>query len=212
MIAQDHDSAPSGEGAAAPRRMRPVRALRAMSRRAKIGVGVGSAAAAVVVTVALVLSAAHGPAQRAAQPPVAKSFAVPALGQPGSSVSLASYAGRPVIVNFFASWCVPCQQETPLLARYYASHDGRVIVLGIDANDEQAAALSFVARAGVRYPVGWDPFPAATTTSYGVYALPQTFFLNAQHRIVAKVMGPVTARILAKDVALMNQRPGQGRG
>jgi cytochrome c biogenesis protein CcmG/thiol:disulfide interchange protein DsbE len=137
---------------------------------------------------------------------------LPALGQPGSTVSLASYAGQPVIVNFFASWCGPCQRETPLLARYYESHGGHVNVVGIDANDEQAAALNFVAKVGVRYPVGWDPFPASTTTSYGVYALPQTFFLNAEHKIVAHVMGAVTARVLARDVALMNQRPSQDRG
>jgi cytochrome c biogenesis protein CcmG, thiol:disulfide interchange protein DsbE len=118
-------------------------------------------------------------------------------------VSLASYAGRPVVVNFFASWCEPCQRETPLLARYYASQHGRVVVLGIDANDETAAALQFVRKAGVRYPVGFDPFPASVTTSYGVYALPQTFFLNAQHRIVAKVLGPVTQRLLTRDVARM---------
>jgi hypothetical protein len=64
----------------------------------------------------------------------------------------------------------------------------------------------------VRYPIGWDPFPAPTTTSFGVYALPQTFFLNAEHRIVAHVMGALTARVLATDVALMNQRTTQGRG
>ncbi len=181
-----------------------------MSRRAKIATG--SAVAMVIIAVVLVLAAAHGPAPQAAPPRPAKSFSLEMLGRPGSSVSLASYAGQPVIVNFFASWCGPCQRETPLLARYYESHGGHVNVVGIDANDQQAAALSFVARAGVHYPVGWDPFPASITTSYGVYALPQTFFLNAEHRIVAQVMGPVTARVLARDVALMNQRASQDQG
>jgi cytochrome c biogenesis protein CcmG, thiol:disulfide interchange protein DsbE len=184
--------------------------LRGMRRRAKIVTG--GAVAAVAVAIALVLAAAHGPAPQAAPPKAAKSFSLPALGQPGSTVSLASYRGQPVIVNFFASWCGPCRRETPLLARYFESHGGHVKVIGIDANDEQAAALSFVASVGVRYPVGWDPFPAATTTSYGVYALPQTFFLNAEHKIVAHVMGAVTARVLARDVALMNQRSSQDRG
>jgi hypothetical protein len=64
----------------------------------------------------------------------------------------------------------------------------------------------------VHYPVGWDPFPASTTTSYGVLALPQTFFLDSQHKIVAQVVGPLTARVLATDVALMNQRASQDRG
>ena len=82
------------------------------------------------------------------------------------------------------------------------------MVLGIDANDQTAAALRFVAKAGVGYPVGFDPFPSPATTSYGVYALPQTFFLNARHRIVAKVMGQLTLKDLASGTALMNKDRG----
>ncbi len=60
--------------------------------------------------------------------------------------------------------------------------------------------------AGVTYPVGVDPFPASVTTSYGVYALPQTFFLNARHRIVKHVIGGVTVADLNQGVALMDTR------
>ncbi len=56
--------------------------------------------------------------------------------------------------------------------------------------------------------MGFDPFPSPVTTSYGVYGLPQTFFLDARHRIVAKVVGAVTPQVLAKDVALMNRDRG----
>jgi cytochrome c biogenesis protein CcmG, thiol:disulfide interchange protein DsbE len=170
-----------------------------------------SAVVAVSVVAALIVTAAAAPAKKAAgppKPPLARSFALPELGHPAAAVSLASYAGRPVIVNFFASWCGPCQRETPLLARFYASQHGRVLIVGVDANDQTAAALHFIAKAGVRYPVVFDGFPSRVTTSYGVYALPQTFFLNASHHIVAKVMGPVTQRQLARDVALMNQERG----
>jgi hypothetical protein len=55
-----------------------------------------------------------------------------------------------------------------------------------------------------------DPFPSPVAISYGVNALPQTFFLNSRHQIVARVKGAVTAGVLARDVALMNARPAAG--
>jgi cytochrome c biogenesis protein CcmG/thiol:disulfide interchange protein DsbE len=214
MITQQHGDAPQpGPGRPALARVARLIGLHAMSRRAKIGVG--CATVAVAVAVGLVLAFASSPVKPAkptGPPPLAKSFSLPVVGQAGSTISLASYAGRPVVLNFFASWCAPCQRETPLLAHYYASQRGRVLVIGIDSNDELAAALRFMHKAGVGYPVGSDPFPSPITTSYGVYALPQTFFLNGQHRIVAHVLGPVTARVLARDVALMNRATTQDRG
>ncbi len=211
MITQQHDNQPdASSGRAGTSWAARLLQLRTVSRRVKIGVG--CSIAAIAVAIGLVLASASGPTKPAGPPPLAKTFALQAVGQPGQTVSLASYAGRPVVVNFFASWCAPCQRETPLLARYYSSQHGRVVVIGIDSNDELAAAVRFLQKAGVRYPVGSDPFPARITTSYGVYALPQTFFLNDQHRIVAHVLGPVTARVLAKDVALMSRRTTQDRG
>ena len=180
-----------------------VARLRGLSRARKI---IYSCVAVTVLAAVSVLVSLAGPAGSQAhhQPPQARSFSLAEVGHPGATVSLASYAGRPVIVNFFASWCSPCQRETPLLARFYESQHGRVIVLGVDSNDEAAAALRFLRKAGVRYAVGFDPFPASTTTSYGVYALPQTFFLNARHRIVLHVLGPVTMKDLIHGVALMD--------
>jgi cytochrome c biogenesis protein CcmG, thiol:disulfide interchange protein DsbE len=209
MITQEREPTPQG----APRGW--VAAVGMLARPGRLSptgkVIYWSAVVAVIVAAALIVSAAAAPVKKAAaphKPPLARTFSMPALGHSGATVSLAAYAGRPVIVNFFASWCGPCQRETPMLARFYASEHGRVLIIGVDANDLTAAALRFVAKAGVSYPVGFDPYPARVTTSYGVYALPQTFFLNASHHIVAKVMGPVTQRQLATDVALMNQKRG----
>ena len=126
----------------------------------------------------------------------------PAGSRPvGQQISLSDYAGKPLIVNFFASWCEPCQQETPLLARFYRAEHGKVAIVGLDENDGQASALSFTHKEGVSYPVGFDPQVVAAS-AYGVAGLPQTFFLDARHRIVDRVFGAVTQADLNRGIAL----------
>ncbi|MGD0376866.1 MAG: TlpA disulfide reductase family protein [Streptosporangiaceae bacterium] len=172
------------------------------SRTGKIAWG----AAAVVVAVIAVLSVTGGAGSQPRTLPLFKNFTLKALGHPGSQVSLAALAGRPVIVNFFASWCPPCKRETPLIARYYRATHGTVVIIGVDSNDETAPAEQFLRRSGVTYPVGFDPFPASTTVSHGVFLLPQTFFLNARHDIVKHVFGALSLTEIATDVALMEGR------
>jgi cytochrome c biogenesis protein CcmG, thiol:disulfide interchange protein DsbE len=177
--------------------------LRRASRTSKLVWGTAALAIAVIVIISLT---AGGSGTPPAPRPAARAFSLSELGQPGRRVSLAAFAGRPLVLNFFASWCTPCQHETPLLARFYRDSGGRTLIIGIDANDETGPAQRFARAAGVSYPVGFDPFPAATTTSYGVFALPQTFFLDAKHQIVKKVIGAVTLKDLRQGVALMNGR------
>ena len=153
-------------------------------------------AAAIAVSLA---STGSGASTGKARPPslaAAHMFTLPALGKTGQQVSLSQYQGKPVIINFWASWCSPCQQETPLLASWYKQQDGHVVLLGLDENDTTAAAVKFAAAKGVSYPVGFDP-SVTVALAYGVDALPQTFFLNARHQIVAHIVGQVTAKDLA---------------
>ena len=163
------------------------------------------AAAAVALAVIAVVSVTGGRSPRSA-PPAAKNFTLADLGHPGHVVSLAQFAGRPLIVNFFASWCPPCKRETPLLAKFYSGSKGSVVVIGVDANDEAGPAQQFLRRAGVTYPIAFDPLPASVTTSYGVYGLPQTFFLDSKHRIVKHVFGALTLSQLHSGVALMDSK------
>jgi cytochrome c biogenesis protein CcmG/thiol:disulfide interchange protein DsbE len=166
----------------------------------------GTVVAALLAVVAVITLA--GPDGTAGtQPktlPTAPNFTLPQLGRQQRIVSLAGYAGRPVIVNFFASWCAECQTETPELARFYKQGHGDTVIIGIDANDSSAKALPWIRGKGVTYPVGVDAHGLGPATAYGVNALPQTFFLDAQHRIVKRIYGAVTASDLRQGVALMD--------
>ena len=160
------------------------------------------AAVASLIAIALVASgpacAGRGPA---AADPAAPAFSLPVLGQSAQKISLSDYAGKPLIVNFFASWCEPCQKETPLLARFYRAEHAKVAIVGLDENDVLGSAMSFTRKEGVRYPVGFDPEVVAAS-AYGVAALPQTFFLDARHRIVDRVFGAVTQADINRGIAL----------
>jgi len=165
-------------------------------------VAVVAAAAAVVALIVIGATVGSGaPAPRTYGQ--AKQFSLAMLGQPGKRLSLQSMAHRPVIVNFFASWCPPCQKETPLIARFYRSTGGHPAIIGIDVNDAASKAMAFVRRSGVTYPVGVDPMPMQAAIAYGLPGLPATFFLNARHTIVQRVYGAVTQAELASGARLM---------
>ena len=137
-------------------------------------------------------------------PAAAPAFSLPALGDPGRLVSLSQYQGKPLIVNFWASWCGPCQQETPLLASFYKANGARVAIVGIDSNDSAANAIKFARAKGVSYPVGVDSALGAAD-AYNVAALPQTFFLDARHRVVERAFGALTRAELQQGVRLMDR-------
>jgi len=167
-----------------------------LRRRPRRSLALLAVAAAVIVVIVVVALMTAGPAKARGPLPAAKNFRLPELGHTGQYVSLAAYAGRPVIINFFASWCEPCQRETPLLAKFYQEHHGQVLMIGVDSNDEASKALQFVRAKGVSYPIAFDAYPAPVTVSYGIVALPQTFMLNAKHQIVEHISGDVTEREL----------------
>jgi cytochrome c biogenesis protein CcmG, thiol:disulfide interchange protein DsbE len=178
--------------------------LRGVSR-ARLA-GIAGAVTALVVVLAVIgatVGSGRPTSHRLSQ---ARTFTLSALGHPGQHISLAAFAGRPVIVNFFASWCTPCQRETPLIAHYYRATHGHPQVIGIDVNDSAAAAQAFIHKAGVRYPIAVDPPPLKTALSYGLPGLPATFFLNARHQIVKRVFGRLTPAALATGSKLMAQR------
>ena len=180
-----------------------------LSRGRKLALTWSASVLAVVVAL-LAVGATSGGSPKHAPPPRAQAFTLPELGHPGQHISLAQYAGHPLILNFFASWCEPCQRETPLIARFYRSHRRSVVIIGVDVNDTSSAGLAFARKMGVAYPVASDPAPMTMALNYGVAALPQTFFLNAQHRVVKRMIQAVTLADLRRGVAVMTRQSGQG--
>jgi cytochrome c biogenesis protein CcmG/thiol:disulfide interchange protein DsbE len=144
-------------------------------------------------------------ALEAAPPPVlhagtsAPIFSLPRLGG-GTPVSLASLRGTPVIVNFFASWCPDCRSELAAIGTVATQASGRVAVIGVDSNDGNgAAAAKLLDAAHASYPVGLDT-SAAVASKYLLTALPVTYFVNAQGRIVGAALGPQSAASLRRWV------------
>jgi cytochrome c biogenesis protein CcmG, thiol:disulfide interchange protein DsbE len=130
---------------------------------------------------------AHAPSVGA----VAPAFTLNRLDGPGK-VSLAAYRGKPVVLNFWASWCEPCKSEAPVLQRDWTSYRGRgVVFLGVDYHDLASDARKFVTAHALTFTMLKDGSGKVTGT-YGISQVPETYVLNRQGRVVAHLAGPIT--------------------
>lgn len=112
-------------------------------------------------------------------------------GLNGGSISLTSLKGGPVLINFFASWCVPCREEQPLLM-HLAQHD-HVPLYGIAYKDSPRDARRLLAEFGDPYrKIGVDA-DGAVGLNFGVYGVPETYVLDSVGRIRKRFVGPLTA-------------------
>jgi cytochrome c biogenesis protein CcmG/thiol:disulfide interchange protein DsbE len=119
----------------------------------------------------------------------------------GGQVSLAELRGRVVVLNFWASWCYPaCYEEAPALARAWESYKDRgVAMIGIDIQDKEEPAKKFLSQFGHSFPNAPDP-AGRVSVDYGVYGVPETFFIDRAGRVRAKHVGAVTDEILMRHV------------
>jgi cytochrome c biogenesis protein CcmG/thiol:disulfide interchange protein DsbE len=121
----------------------------------------------------------------------APAFTLRRLEGPGK-VSLAAYRGKPVVLNFWASWCQPCKSEAAVLERDWTSYRTRgVVFLGVDDNDLASDARRFVSAHALTFPMLEDG-SGTVTSRYGISQVPETYVLNRQGRVVAHLRGPIT--------------------
>jgi len=119
----------------------------------------------------------------------------------GRDLSLASLRGRVVVLNFWASWCYPaCYEEAPALERSWRAYrDREVSVVGVAIQDQPDAARKFIADFSLSFPNAPDP-DGKVSVDYGVYGVPETFFLDRQGRIRVKHVGAVTDDVFRATV------------
>jgi peroxiredoxin len=155
----------------------------------------------------------------AAAPSQAQRSSPLAVGQPAPDftthdthdnvVTLQAYHGRPVVLNFWATWCAPCRQELPVLqAAYEAYRDKGLVILAIsqDVAEKKEAVRSYVANLGVTFPPLLDPL-GSVAAHYNIFLLPSTIFINPAGMVVAIHFGPMTRPQIDKHlVAIMPQQ------
>ncbi len=113
-------------------------------------------------------------------------------GTDGKPHRLTDYLGKLVVLNFWATWCVPCRLETPLLQKTYARlPNAGLVIIGVDQAEDVTAVNKFVQEFNLTYPMLLDTDLAATQ-SYGVIGLPTTFFVDSKGIVQAKQIGMLT--------------------
>ncbi len=121
----------------------------------------------------------------------------------GGNFKLSNYKGKPVVVNFFASWCVPCGAESPVLDKVYQDYQSKgVSFVGVAVNDTESKAREFIDRYGLTFPAGLDD-TGEIKDAFGVYGMPTTYFINREGMISYLHPGAVTERLMQHEIDKM---------
>ena len=128
----------------------------------------------------------------------APGFNLPDLHQQQNVLRNADFLGAPVLVNFWASWCITCRVEHPIITQLAAT--GRIRIVGLNFRDQPADALAWLERFGDPYDVHLSDLDGRVSIDFGVYAAPETFLLDAEGTIVFKHIGALTMEILEHEI------------
>lgn len=121
----------------------------------------------------------------------------------GGRLRLSELSGRTVIVNFWNTWCVPCEQERPALAEFHARHadDPDVALVGIVRDDTEKAVRDYVAEHGIGWRIGWGGRMPQAAIDYGTTGQPETFVISPGGVVVGKQLSRVTVADLEEMLA-----------
>lgn len=121
------------------------------------------------------------------------------------SITLDRYKGKVVVLNFWASWCIPCKEENPALTDVWERYRGTdVVLLGIVFQDSTAAAREYTARLGNTWPSAVDD-TGQVALSYGVFGPPETYFIGADGVIAGRHIGPIDSATLIKGIETLRR-------
>jgi len=114
----------------------------------------------------------------------------------GEKIKLSDIKGKAVLLNFWASWCIPCKDEAPALEAAWKKYkDKPVVFIGLNVWDDKDSALLYLKEFGGEYENGMDP-KGEIAVEYGVGGVPETFFIDTSGKIVDKYIGPLTEVII----------------
>lgn len=132
---------------------------------------------------------------------------VPAIG--GDKLSLGQLRGHPVVLNFWASWCIPCREEAPILRAGALRHRGQVVFVGIDVQDLTGDGRAFAHKYGIDYVSLRDNGNSAYN-AYGLTGVPETYYIDSRGRAVAHAIGVVSTATLEQGIAAITGHAGTG--
>lgn len=124
----------------------------------------------------------------------------------GKSVRLADLKGKPVVINFWATWCPPCKVEMPLLEQASRQFGDRVVFLAVDDDEDLNTVQSFARQAGVSFPVLLDP-NGKINQLYFVQSYPNTFFIDSDGILRAQRIGQLDEAILGRNLEAVGIKP-----
>ena len=123
----------------------------------------------------------------------------------GGAFSSEMHSGKPMVVNFWASWCIPCEDEAPILSRAHAEYKNEVEFVGINIRDALSEAVAFKDRTDMDYTHVRDP-DLKIYDDFGLTGQPETFFIDDRGVIVEHVTGPLSERTLLSTLELLVRR------